>query len=101
MLDFEIGRIPDFLKHEKISAFVKFSEANIALDDELRDRAKEFQQYFGIQPQDAFHLACAEKSAATFLTTDEKMLKKIKKGPKILKIKAMNPVDWFMKAVLI
>jgi predicted nucleic acid-binding protein len=70
------------------------------MNDELRDRANEFEKIFGIAPVDAFHLATAEKAEAVFLTTDEKMLKKIRKGHGVLKIQVMNPVEWFMKAVL-
>lgn len=100
MIDFEVGRIPDFQKREKISTLSVLAETNVILDEELRNRAKELQEVLGVKAQDAFHLACSEKCESDiFLTTDEQLLKKIKKNAKMVKVDAANPVEWFIRVV--
>jgi uncharacterized protein with PIN domain len=43
------------------------------------------------------HLACAERAGAVFLTTDDTLIKHIKKQADKISIETGNPVQWFME----
>jgi len=53
----------------------------------------------GLDTFDALHLACAEHSGAVFLTTDDALIKIIKKHADKITIKVNNPVQWFMEVI--
>jgi hypothetical protein len=46
---------------------------------------------------DSLHLACAERAGAVFLTTDDTLIKHIKKQADKISIEMGNPVQWFME----
>jgi uncharacterized protein with PIN domain len=51
----------------------------------------------GVDTFDALHLACAERSVDIFLTTDDTLIKSIKKHADKITIRVKNPVQWFME----
>ncbi len=59
------------------------------LNKHLLDRAKEIETSYSIKGVDALHIACAEKLKATFLTCDDKIIKRYAG-----KLQVMNPVDF-------
>jgi hypothetical protein len=46
---------------------------------------------------DALHLACAESAGAALLTTDDTIIKIIKKHGNQITIEVKNPVEWLME----
>jgi predicted nucleic acid-binding protein len=51
----------------------------------------------GIDSADALHLACAESAGATLLTTDDTIIKVIKRSRNQITIDVKNPVEWLME----
>ncbi|MCX6038566.1 MAG: hypothetical protein NTW99_11895 [Chloroflexi bacterium] len=61
---------------------------------EAVERARELVAV-GFVGFDAVHLACAESGKAdVFLTTDDRLLKLVKRHVRQLQIKVENPLDW-------
>lgn len=90
ILDIENDMNPFEEKRRAIGAWKKFVVEDIEENDTLLARAKEFA-LAGIHTKDALHIASAiEGKADYFLTTDDKLLKKLSL---IEEIKAINPVD--------
>ena len=58
--------------------------------------AQEYHRY-GVDPFDALHLACAERAGAVFLTTDDTLIKSIKKHKDKITTRVHNPVQWLME----
>ena len=65
-------------------------------EDILLLRAEEFGN-FGITGIDAVHIACTEKAGAVLLTTDDDLVKIMKKNTLITSIHAENPLHWLME----
>ena len=68
------------------------------IDKEIVARARMFHLN-GLDTFDALHLACAEHSGAVFLTTDDALIKIIKKHADKITIGVNNPVQWFMEVI--
>ena len=51
----------------------------------------------GVMGMDAIHIACAEKSRAVLLTTDDDLVKIMKKNKLLTSIHADNPLHWLME----
>ncbi len=51
----------------------------------------------GIDSADALHLACAESAGAVLLTTDDAIIKVIKRHSNQIPIEVKNPVEWLME----
>jgi predicted nucleic acid-binding protein len=62
----------------------------------LVSRARSFHED-GLETFDALHLACAGRAGAVFLTTDDSLIKHIKKHADKIPIVVKNPVQWFME----
>lgn len=94
VLEFEIDRMPspDRLRRVRemladVSRWVQVEETDIARGEELEG--------LGFSDFDALHLACAERGGAeTFLTTDDKLLRRAERHAHQLRVQAVNPVNW-------
>ncbi len=51
----------------------------------------------GIMGMDAVHIACAEKAGAVLLTTDDALVKIMKKNILRTSVCADNPLHWLME----
>ena len=49
---------------------------------------------------DSLHLACAQRAGAVFLTTDDTLIKVIKKHADKISVETRNPVEWFMEVTI-
>jgi len=92
VLKFEIEKIPDVLRKEKLKILEQLAQEVIKINDEIETRAKYFES-LGIQSFDALHLACAERGADILITVDKAFLKKANKI-RDLKIEIKNPIEW-------
>ena len=90
ILDIENDQNPFEEKRSAIERWKKLAVVDIEETDTLKEKADSFVTY-GIKAKDALHVAAAiEGHADFFITTDDRLLKKL---AEIAKIKAANPID--------
>jgi predicted nucleic acid-binding protein len=93
---YEIGLISD--PQRKANAFRLTDRASevIRIDAALLARAEELEDS-GIMGMDAVHIACAEKSGSILLTTDDELVRIMKKNTLCISICVDNPLHWLME----
>ena len=96
VIDYEVAGISDGERRKHVGDLIQFVHEHVVLDRELIDRARTFHTN-GIDTFDSLHLACAERTGAVFLTTDDALIKHIKMQADKIPIKTANPVQWFME----
>ncbi len=75
-LDFEISKIPDEDRRNKVYEVLDISAKYIKINNEIENKAREYIQQ-GIKPMDALHLSSAVINEIDyFCTTDDGFLKK-------------------------
>ncbi len=90
ILDIENDQNPFEDKKNAIAEWKKFAVVDVDETTTLLERAKVFTS-FGIKAKDALHVSAAiEGKADVFITTDDRLMKKLSE---INKIRAVNPVD--------
>ena len=93
--DIELSAISNDLEKEKVLALISTFDSVSKIDiDKVRCRADALS-CLGFGVADAAHLAYAENSAATFITCDDKLLRKSKKEN--MHISTYNPIDFVIK----
>jgi len=96
---YEISKIPNLERKEKVFSLISKAQIYIEFNQKILDRAKEIQK-LGIKSYDALHVACAEEAESDiFLTTDDKLLKKLKKNKLKIKVKVDNPLNWIIGVI--
>jgi predicted nucleic acid-binding protein len=91
ILDFENSQNPFAERQQAIAKWQYLASIDIDETTALLENARFFVAS-GIKPKDALHVACAiEGQADYFLSTDDKLLKKL---ATLNRITAMNPVDF-------
>ena len=94
IVDWEISRIPDEERREKVSFLASLAVTEVSVTEKIECRAKELGQ-LGFKAYDALHLACAEEGKAqVFLTTDDRLLRKAKRYRSLLHVRVESPVFW-------
>ncbi len=93
---YEIGLISDPGRRTHALRLIKRAHETICVDDMLLSRAEEFEN-LGVIGMDAIHIACTEKAGAVLLTTDDDLVKIMKKNTLITSIHADNPLHWLME----
>jgi len=99
VIGFEIDGISHEERRRHVSSLTQFAHEQISLDQDLITRARSFHAQ-GIDAIDSLHLACAERSGAVFLTTDDTLINGIKKHADKIPVEAKNPVQWFMEVTV-
>jgi predicted nucleic acid-binding protein len=99
VIDYEVAGISDDERRKHVGSLIRFAHEHIVLDKELVDRARSFHAN-GMESFDSLHLACAERAGAVFLTTDDTLIKHIKKQADKISIETGNPVQWFMEVTI-
>jgi len=96
---YEVEKIPDITRKERINCILSLSCQYIDLDHEIKERARNIQS-LGIRSYDSLHIASAELAKATvFLTTDDQLLKKAKHYDTSLKVRVENPLNWIIEVL--
>lgn len=90
VIDYEVSKIPDEERREKVEILASISKEIIEVKEDTVKRAQKLEK-FGLKPIDALHIACAEKSADVMLTTDDDIVKKVKRS---VKVSVENPLKW-------
>jgi predicted nucleic acid-binding protein len=94
VLSLEISRNPDSERRRGAEALLTFAREIFTPDSATADLAQRIER-LGITSFDALHLASADQSGAdVFLTTDDNLLRRARRGRGLLRIRAQNPVSW-------
>lgn len=93
MIDDEIFRIGNIQKREMVLGITRFMQEYVSIDDGIKHRTMILRSY-GFHAADAIHIACAEKSQATFITTDKQILQIAEKNKHLLHCMVNHPTVW-------
>lgn len=97
VIDFEISRIPDEEKRQKVMILSTMAKEYIVVTEEIEERALELER-LGFSPYDALHIACAEKAKVDIsLTTDDKLLRRVSNTK--LNIRVESPIEWILEVM--
>jgi predicted nucleic acid-binding protein len=95
-VSFEISRIPDRTRMKKAEKLTNLAKEHVKITKTVSKRYHEFVE-MGIDSADALHLACAESAGAVLLTTDDAIIKVIKRHDSEITTEVKNPVEWLME----
>jgi len=91
-VDFEISRLPDLERSQRVLALARLAIGKVTLDGAIARRAAELVSN-GLKPLDALHVSCAEDAGAdVFLTTDDRLLRALRRAN--AGVPANNPLPW-------
>jgi predicted nucleic acid-binding protein len=94
VLNLEISHNPDPERRRSAEALLAFSSEIFIPNSATADLARRIEE-LGIAPFDALHLAAAEQSEVNvFLTTDDNLLRRARRGRGLLRIRVQKPVSW-------
>ena len=93
---YEIKLIGDPTKRSHALRLIQRARETIRVDDIVLSRAEEFENC-GVLGMDAVHIACAEVAGAVLLTTDDDLVKIMKKNALGTSVRADNPLHWLME----
>jgi len=99
VIESEIDQIQDPERRENVENLLQLVRSRIVIDGTTEKQARIFHT-MGLDPFDALHLACAKKAGAIFLTTDDALIKMIKKHADKITTGAHNPVQWLMEVTM-
>lgn len=96
---YEVNKIPDPERKTKVQFTLSNTNDYVQINEQILRRAKQIQQ-LGVKSFDALHIACAEAAQADiFLTTDDKLLKKVHQFVDKIKVKVNNPLNWIREVI--
>ena len=95
-VSFEISRITDRTRMKKAQNLTDLAKEHVTITKAVSKRYYDFVE-LGIDSADALHLACAESAGAVLLTTDDAIIKIIKRHAHQIPIEVNNPVQWLME----
>jgi predicted nucleic acid-binding protein len=99
VIEFEISKIPDGERRQKVSILARLAGLKVPTDEGVRRCAVELQN-LGFKPVDALHISSAEKgNTDVFLTTDDNLLRKASQKDIMIKVKVANPLKWFTEVM--
>jgi len=98
-IESEILEISDEERRENIESVLQFARSRVEVDDVVENIARQYHR-FGLDTFDALHLACAYHAGAIFLTTDDSLIKSIKKHKDKISTGVQNPVQWLMEVTM-
>src|SRR5262245_31464521 len=93
-LVYENLKSPLVYRREYLATYLDMASVFVTADEALGERAREIVQQ-GIAPLDALHLASAERAGADwFLTCDDRMLRRVRRGKLSVGVKVSTPVEF-------
>jgi len=97
IIEYEVSNLLDINKREKVKIIFELCGQKLKLNSEVEKRAHQLQ-IKGVDILDSLHLAVAEFGKVDFfLTTDDKLLKKLKNIS--INVKVLNPVNFLMEVI--
>lgn len=99
IVNYEINNTSDIERKERLLSLADSASEFVSINDEIHARAKQIQEC-GIKTYDSLHIACAENGHAdVFLTTDDRLIKAVKRNFNEIKPEVENPLLWLYKVV--
>ena len=93
-IDLEVNQTPDPERRRRVRLLVSHTHRSIVVGQAETERAQQFETW-GLSAFDALHLACAESGGAdVFLTTDDRLLRKLALYADQLRVRVENPLTW-------
>lgn len=100
VVTYEISNTPNEERQERLWSLESRATDNIELTDAILQHAEALQT-LGFTSYDALHLAFASSvNVDIFLSTDYKLLKRVKRYPEEIKIKVANPLAWLQEIMI-
>jgi len=97
ILELEIRRNPDAQRRDEALRMLVYATEMHLPDAWVKTRARLLQS-MGYGPFDALHLAIVEHSKADLLlTTDDRFLRQVRRGPGKPSVRAANPLDYLQE----
>jgi len=96
VISYEIFQIQDQKRLIRVRDITALARDTIEWNEQLEQRAEELMST-GIAAMDALHVASAERARAVFLTTDDALIKNIRKMQPNITIRVCNPVDLYLE----
>ena len=98
MLLKEILDTPDAMKKARLKLMYTLCSSEIAVTEDIVDRAVLIREQSNIRTKDSIHLACAEyANVDVFLTVDKKFMNNANRIP--AKVKVMSPTEWLLEVI--
>lgn len=89
-IEYEMGKISEWERKEKIRDYLKLANSNVLFKDDIKNRALVLTQ-MGIMGMDALHISAAESANVDyFITCDDQLLKAARRNKNKIKIKIVS-----------
>lgn len=96
---YEISQCPNEERQARLWSLESKATSSMELTETILQHAETIQN-LGFTNYDALHLAFASSvNVDAFLSTDDKLLKRAKRYPEEIKIKAANPLGWLQEVM--
>lgn len=92
ILRLEVAEIADETRRREVMRLLDLSKTFLPLNDQISARAETLRSV-GFKSMDALHVAAAEDARATFLTTDDQLLRVSARNIGMLKTRVANPLE--------
>ncbi len=97
---YEISKTPNEERQERLWSMESSATTRMELTDSILSKASKFKQ-LGFTTYDALHLVFAiEANVDTFLSTDDKLLRRARRYSEEIPISVANPLSWLQKVTL-
>lgn len=98
-LDLELEQTPDLERLKNVKMILSIAKIKVISSQFIDQRSKELQG-LGFTAFDATHIASAEIGKANvFLTTDDRLIKRVRKHAPLIVVKTDNPISWLIEAI--
>ena len=99
IIEFEVERHSDAFKKELINAVLAQTQRYLKTTPSIQERARALMQ-LSFKFHDALHLAFAEAGQVDiFLTTDDRLLRKVRHHQDLITVAVDNPTVWLMRTL--
>ena len=97
VLMYEVEQISDLDQRSQIRDLMTDAHQTVSVEASERSRGSHLET-LGFKEEDALHLACAESgSADVFLTTDDRLLRRVERHNSQIYVRVENPYTWFQE----
>lgn len=94
---YEISKTPNEERKERLWSLESGATVRLGLTKAIYHEAEKIQQ-LGFSALDALHITCSRKAKVdVFLSTDDKLLKKVQQHSDAVKLYAVNPLAWIQE----
>lgn len=99
IINYEIMKTIDEERRARLKVLARAATEFVPVDEKAHFRAMQIQG-LGIKTYDALHIACAEIGKAdAMLSTDDKLIKLVKRNVDKIHVKVENPLDWLQEVI--